>query len=149
MEPFEVMTSARSRSACSPSSRPRASHEVLRLCARWEVARRHGHRPTPVDADGGRLRILDGFDGEVLADVPASSLHAAPLSTTGPAAARPTAAASRAATDPGLLPIRPTAPPRCATRCSYDTTLGLVASTTTSCSSTPSRPRRRRAPCCG
>ena len=38
-------------------------------------------RVTAPDADGvGHLRIVDGFDGEVFADVPASSLHdAAPL----------------------------------------------------------------------
>ena len=51
--------------------------EVLAICARWEVRATVVGRGAPAS---GRLRILDGRDGDVLADVPASSLHdAAPL----------------------------------------------------------------------
>src|SRR3954464_6281525 len=75
MEPFEVMTSEsqeRMLAIVTPAGLP----EVMRLCERWEVTATVVGRVT----DGGRLRILDGFDGEVLADLPASSLHdAAPL----------------------------------------------------------------------
>src|SRR5690606_20895229 len=70
MEPFEVMTSE-SQERMLAIVTPEGLDEVLRLCARWEVAATVIGRVTT----GGRLRILDGFDGEVLADVPASSLH--------------------------------------------------------------------------
>ena len=68
--------------------------EVLAICARWEVDASVIGRVT----EGGRLRIMDGFDGEVLADVPAATLHEdAPLydrprrePSDRPRAARPT-----------------------------------------------------------
>src|SRR5205823_5721647 len=44
---------------------------VLDLCHRWDVRAAVVGRVTT----NGRLRILDGTDGEVLADVPAASLH--------------------------------------------------------------------------
>ena len=75
MEPFEVMTSE-SQERMLAIVTPEGLDEVLRLCGRWEV------EATVIGkvVAGGRLRILDGFEGEVLADVPASSLHdAAPL----------------------------------------------------------------------
>ena len=80
MEPFEVMTSEsqeRMLAIVTPDDLP----EVMRLCERWEVLATVVGRVTDPDADGvGQLRIVDGFDGEVLAEVPASSLHdAAPL----------------------------------------------------------------------
>jgi phosphoribosylformylglycinamidine synthase len=80
MEAFEVMTSEsqeRMLAIVTPDDLP----EVLRLCARWEVAATVVGRVTAPGADGvGWLRIVDGFDGPVLAEVPASSLHdAAPL----------------------------------------------------------------------
>jgi phosphoribosylformylglycinamidine synthase II len=79
MEPFEVMTSEsqeRMLAIVTPEDLP----EVLRLCERWEVLSTVVGRVTePVDGVGW-LRIVDGFDGEELAKVPASSLHdAAPL----------------------------------------------------------------------
>jgi len=75
MEPFEVMTSE-SQERMLAIVTPAGLDEVLALCARWDVAATVVGRVTAPDADGvGRLRILDGFDGEVLADVPASSLH--------------------------------------------------------------------------
>ncbi len=75
MEPFEVMTSE-SQERMLAIVEPGDLDEVLAICTRWEVAADVVGRVTT----GGRLRILDGWDGEVLADVPASSLHdAAPL----------------------------------------------------------------------
>jgi phosphoribosylformylglycinamidine synthase subunit PurL len=70
MAPFEVMTSE-SQERMLAIVRPDDLDEVLGLCARWEV------RASVVGTvtGGGRLRILDRFDGEVLADVPAASLH--------------------------------------------------------------------------
>ncbi|HXH57541.1 phosphoribosylformylglycinamidine synthase subunit PurL [Iamia sp.] len=96
MEPFEVLTSEsqeRMLAIVTPDGLP----EVLRLCARWEVTASVIGRVT----EGGRLRIRDGFDGEVLADVPASSLHdAAPLYDRPRAA--PADRTSRVAEDPGV-----------------------------------------------
>ncbi len=95
MEPFEVMTSE-SQERMLAIVTPDGLDEVLRLCARWEVQASVIGRVVP----GGRLRILDGPDGEVLADVPASSLHdAAPLYDR-PCVA-PAERPSRAADDPG------------------------------------------------
>ncbi len=80
MEPFEVMTSE-SQERMLAIVTPEGLPEVLRLCERWEVLATVVGRVTDPDEQGvGVLRILDGFDGEVLAHVPASSLHdAAPL----------------------------------------------------------------------
>lgn len=75
MEPFETMTSE-SQERMLAIVEPKDLDEVLRICERWEVRASVIGKVT----EGGQLRILDGFDGEVLADVPASSLHdAAPL----------------------------------------------------------------------
>jgi phosphoribosylformylglycinamidine synthase len=55
---------------------PASLEAVLATCERWEVRA----SVVGVVTDGGSLRILDRRGGEVLADVPASSLHdAAPL----------------------------------------------------------------------
>jgi phosphoribosylformylglycinamidine synthase len=79
MEPFEVMTSE-SQERMLAIVTPEGLAEVMRLCERWEVqATVVGRVTEPVDGVG-LLRIVDGFGGEVLAEVPASSLHdAAPL----------------------------------------------------------------------
>jgi phosphoribosylformylglycinamidine synthase len=80
MEPFEVMTSE-SQERMLAIVTPEGLPEVLRLCERWDVAATVVGRVTEPDDQGvGMLRVLDGFDGPVLAEVPASSLHdAAPL----------------------------------------------------------------------
>jgi phosphoribosylformylglycinamidine synthase II len=74
MEPWEVMTSEsqeRMLAIVTPASWP----EVAAICARWEVRATVVGRVTEPEPDGGgRLRIRDGFDGPVLADVPAASL---------------------------------------------------------------------------
>ncbi|HEU5151830.1 MAG TPA: phosphoribosylformylglycinamidine synthase subunit PurL [Iamia sp.] len=96
MEPFEVMTSE-SQERMLAIVTPEGLDEVLRLCARWEVTATVVGRVT----EGGQLRIVDGFDGEVLAEVPASSLHDAAPKYDRPRAA-PSDRAARAATDPGV-----------------------------------------------
>jgi len=75
MEPFELMTSE-SQERMLAIVEPSDLDEVLAICERWEVRAAVVGKVT----DGAALRILDGFEGEVLADVPAVSLHdAAPL----------------------------------------------------------------------
>jgi phosphoribosylformylglycinamidine synthase len=70
MEPFEVMTSE-SQERMLAIVTPAALDEVLAVCARWEVRA----APVGVVTAGGRLRVLAGAGGEVLADIPAASLH--------------------------------------------------------------------------
>jgi phosphoribosylformylglycinamidine synthase len=78
MEPWEVMTSEsqeRMLAIVTPESLPK----LEALCARWEVsASVIGKVTEPArDAAGqpvGQLRIRKGFDGEILADVPAAAL---------------------------------------------------------------------------
>ena len=77
MAPFETMTSE-SQERMLAIVEPDGLDRVLEICERWEVRASVIGRVTPPPADdprGGRLRILDGWDGEVLADVPAASLH--------------------------------------------------------------------------
>ncbi len=78
MEPFEVMTSE-SQERMLAIVEPEGLDRVLEICRRWEIRASVIGKVTPGpatgDADGGRLRILDGWDGEVLADIPAASLH--------------------------------------------------------------------------
>ena len=75
MEPFEVMTSE-SQERMLAIVEPDGVDRVLELCAKWEVQASVVGKVV----DGGALRILDGWDGEELANIPASSLHdAAPL----------------------------------------------------------------------
>jgi len=72
---------------------------VLEVCRRWEVLATVVGTVTT----GGRLRILDGPDGDVLADVPAATLH-----DDAPRYRRPlrppTDLDARRADDPGRLP---------------------------------------------
>jgi phosphoribosylformylglycinamidine synthase len=70
MEPFEVMTSE-SQERMLAIVEPANLDEVLRICERWEVRASVIGKVT----EGGALRIRDGFEGEVLCDVPAASLH--------------------------------------------------------------------------
>jgi phosphoribosylformylglycinamidine synthase II len=78
MEPFETMTSE-SQERMLAIVEPGGLDEVLAICAKWDVRASVIGRVTPGpatgDPSGGRLRILDGWDGAVLADVPAASLH--------------------------------------------------------------------------
>ncbi len=71
MAPFEVMTSE-SQERMLAIVTPGDLEAVLAVCARWEVQAAVVGRVTGQE---GRLRILDGPGGVVLADVPAASLH--------------------------------------------------------------------------
>jgi phosphoribosylformylglycinamidine synthase len=70
MEPFEVMTSE-SQERMLAIVEPRHLDAFMAVCARWEI---RAAVVGTVTGDG-QLRILDAPDGEVLADVPASTLH--------------------------------------------------------------------------
>ncbi len=70
LEPFEVMTSE-SQERMLAIIEPDDLDRVLDLCGRWEIEAAVVGRVT----DGGALRVLDGFGGDVLADVPARTLH--------------------------------------------------------------------------
>ena len=78
MQPYEIMTSE-SQERMLAIITPENWDEVQALCAKWEVrASIVGHVVEPtVGADGvavGMLRIRQGFEGKVLAEVPAKSL---------------------------------------------------------------------------
>ncbi|HEY5093120.1 MAG TPA: phosphoribosylformylglycinamidine synthase subunit PurL [Acidimicrobiales bacterium] len=78
MVPFEIMTSE-SQERMLAIITPENLEAVSALCAKWEVrASVVGRVVDPViDEEGnkvGMLRIRDGFDGDVLAEVPAKSL---------------------------------------------------------------------------
>ncbi len=70
MEPFEIMTSE-SQERMLAIVAPAHVDQVLEICARWEVNATVVGRVT----GDGMLRVRDGADGEVLAEVPASTLH--------------------------------------------------------------------------
>ena len=99
MEPFEVMTSE-SQERMLAIVTPESLDELLAVCGRWEI------RATVVGTvtdDGGRLRILDRPGGNVLADVPASSLHDDAPVYDRPASP-PAGLAQMRAADPSRLP---------------------------------------------
>ena len=153
MEPFEVLTSE-SQERMLAIVEPDGLDEVLAICERWDVRAIVIGRVTAGPdggrtASGGRLRILDGWDGEVLADVPGR------LAARGRAALRPPAPGSRRAGTrpparwPGRrCPAGPTIRERTWSTCS-STRRGCGRSTTISCSSTRSRVRAVMPPCCG
>jgi phosphoribosylformylglycinamidine synthase len=106
MEPWEVMTSEsqeRMLAIVTPESWP----QVAAICEKWEVRATVIGKVMAPDAEGvGRLRIREGFDGPVLADIPAASLSDdAPLYDRPmepapiPAAATPLAPPDDAAAD--------------------------------------------------
>ena len=112
MEPWEVMTSE-SQERMLAIVTPADLAAVTEVCRRWEVRATVVGRvtaPSPAPGAGpggtpatGRLRIRQGFDGPVLADVPAGSLaDDAPLYERP--IAPPADLAARAADDPGRLP---------------------------------------------
>ena len=78
MAPYEIMTSE-SQERMLAIIEPENLAAVEALCAKWEVrASVIGRVVEPVTQPDGRrvglLRVRDGFDGDVLAEVPASSL---------------------------------------------------------------------------
>ena len=70
MAPFEIMTSE-SQERMLAIVAPANVDQVLEICARWEVNATVVGRVT----GDGMLRVRDGADGEILAEVPASTLH--------------------------------------------------------------------------
>jgi phosphoribosylformylglycinamidine synthase II len=74
MEPWEVMISE-SQERMLAIVTPDDLDEVLEVCRRWEV------QATVIGTvtGTGRLRVVDGFGGEVLADMPAEALGDGPL----------------------------------------------------------------------
>ncbi len=106
MSPVEVMTSE-SQERMLAVVAPESLAAVEEVCRRWEVKVTAIGVVTAPDASGvGRLRILDGGDGTVAADVPAASLvdeaprYRRPLSP-------PSDLAARRADDPSGLPVPP------------------------------------------
>ncbi len=99
MDAWEVMTSEsqeRMLAIVTPASWP----AVAAICAKWEVrATVIGTVTEPDPAGGGRLRIRDGRDGPVLADVPAAS-----LSDDAPLYDRPRHAPTRRRAEPPAPP---------------------------------------------
>ncbi|MGQ0431078.1 MAG: phosphoribosylformylglycinamidine synthase subunit PurL [Microthrixaceae bacterium] len=75
MAPFEIMISE-SQERMLAIVEPAKLDELLAVCAKWEISASVIGEVTGT----GRFRILDRLDGEVLGDIPASSLDAdAPL----------------------------------------------------------------------
>lgn len=70
MEPFEVLTSESQERMLAIVS-PDGLEDVLAICDRWDVQASVVGRVT----GGGQLRVHDGIDGPVLAELPAASLH--------------------------------------------------------------------------
>ena len=70
MEPFELMTSE-SQERMLAIIKPEDLAHVEKISSRWEIKASVIGRVTGT----GQLRILDGFDGDVLASLPASTLH--------------------------------------------------------------------------
>ncbi len=103
MVDYEIMTSE-SQERMLAIVTPADLARVEEVCARWEVRAAVVGRVTEAPADGlGRLRIMDGFDGPVLGDVPAAALSEdAPLYHRP--RARPADQDARLANGPGSLP---------------------------------------------
>ncbi len=102
MAAYEVMTSE-SQERMLAIVTPDALARVEEVCRRWEVrATVVGRVTEPPAGAPGRLRVVEGFGGEVLGDVPAASLSEdAPLYRRP--MARPAGHEARAADDPGAL----------------------------------------------
>ena len=142
MEPWEVMTSE-SQERMLAIVTPDAAGPGARGVRRWEVRATVVGRVTGT----GRLRILDGWDGPVLADVPAATLH-----DDAPLLSPAHGAAGRSRRPPGAtIPAACPAPGRIAGptcwRCWW-TRPGCTGNTTTSCSSTPWWRPEATPPCC-
>lgn len=102
MAAYEVMTSE-SQERMLAIVTPADLARVEEVCRRWEVRSAVVGRVTePPEGEAGRLRVLDGFDGEVLGDVPAVALSEdAPLYHRP--MARPADYEARLTADPGAL----------------------------------------------
>jgi phosphoribosylformylglycinamidine synthase len=98
MEPWEVMTSE-SQERMLAIVTPEALDRVMEVCRSWEVRATVVGRVTGT----GQLRILDGWEGDVLADVPAVTLHDDAPVYHRPMA-RPADLDARLSDDPARLP---------------------------------------------
>jgi phosphoribosylformylglycinamidine synthase len=74
MEPWEVMISE-SQERMLAIVTPDDLAQVVEVCERWEVSATVIGKVT----GSGRLRVVDGFGGEVLADMPAAALGDGPV----------------------------------------------------------------------
>jgi phosphoribosylformylglycinamidine synthase len=103
MEPWEVMISE-SQERMLAIVTPDDLDQVFEVCRRWEVQATVIGKVT----GSGRLRVVDGFGGEVLADMPAESLGDGPLYHR-PLAAPPARPAGTAPTvaDPAAALLEP------------------------------------------
>ena len=107
MAPYEVMTSE-SQERMLAIVTPGDLARVEAVCRRWEVRAAVVGRVTEAPAgQPGRLRILDGFEGEVLGDVPAGA-----LSDDAPLYHRPLARPGGPRCPPGGRPRGPGCPVR-------------------------------------
>jgi phosphoribosylformylglycinamidine synthase II len=97
MEPFELMISE-SQERMLAIVEPASLEQVMAICERWEVRAAVVGKVT----DGGALRIREGFDGPILADIPAKTLHDDAPNYDRPRQ-RPADADERAANDPREL----------------------------------------------
>jgi len=70
MQPFEIMTSE-SQERMLAIVTPENLEQVFSICEKWEIRSAVVGKVTP----SGSLRIVEDFDGEILGEVPASSLH--------------------------------------------------------------------------
>ena len=97
MAPFEIMTSESQERMLAIVS-PAGVDGVLEICRRWEVTAAVVGRVT----GDGMLRVRDGAEGELLAEIPASTLH-----DDAPVYDRPMRPpddrASRSSTDPAAV----------------------------------------------
>jgi phosphoribosylformylglycinamidine synthase len=89
MEPWEVMISE-SQERMLAIVTPANLQQVFDVCERWEVSATVIGKVT----GSGRLRVVVGFGGEVLADIPAASLGDGPLYERPLAAPAPRPAAA-------------------------------------------------------
>ncbi|MEA3078267.1 MAG: phosphoribosylformylglycinamidine synthase subunit PurL [Actinomycetota bacterium] len=99
MEPFEVMTSE-SQERMLAIVTPDDLDRVLEVCDKWDVRASVVGRVTGT----GRLRVLDGWDGPVLADMPAASLEEDAPKYDRPRARPDAELDALAALDPSSLP---------------------------------------------
>ena len=141
MEPFEIMISE-SQERMLAIVEPRHLDELLAVCAKWEISASVIGTVTGT----GRYRVLDRLDGDVLADIPASSLDAdAPLYERP--LQEPADRVARRQRQRQRRSPHPRTPGPTSSAC-WPTRRGCSASTTTSSSSTPSRARAATPPCC-
>jgi len=98
MEPYEIMTSE-SQERMLAIVEPEKLSALEEVCRRWEVLSSVVGRVVPPDEDGtGYLRVRDGWEGPVLAEIPAAS-----LSQSAPCYARPMQPPTKAKSSAGAF----------------------------------------------